>query len=518
MEGWKELVKTVLLGTSTQRKDSIAVQQELKQYGVEAVDSSDRENNTLRALAAYTQLNKAGLTTDSLKNKLLYSSCPSEKKEVCSHKARLQLQHILQNNYEEILIELLKILDIQQQHIPHQLLPNLLTYGTIHKNVRPYLVPCLGERGVWLSQFNPHWNYVHRILATNDERIFELGSKDERLEYLENLRRLQPQKALQLIEKSWSSEAHAIRVSFLNVLYLNLSYDDEAFLEKCLKDRRKEVREKAVELLSHLPHAALIGRVQKLLEDAVQYNPQKRQVSLFLPEHCTTEMKENGVRVRYKPLPAEGQKANWLAQLMALTPPSYWSKQWDKTPEELLKEVAQTNWHSILIWAWATAAQRFQDHNWILACHRFYVDTQYNKRWTSLSIEFMYEGMSDEVFNTIALEYLTDSHSQSLSDDHPIVNFLLREDQQWNEELSKKVIHRIKYTIAQDSYVFHWALKSVLKRAAYAVPAGLYPVLNQNWPESSKSWHSWQMEVNNFLSILRFRGEVLNVHQGNDTL
>lgn len=510
MEGWKELVKTVLLGTATQRKNTNIAAKELEQYGINNTAQQEPEIKVLRALAAYAQLNKAGLVTEQLKNNYHYKNCAEEQQEVCSPKARLQLQHILKNNYEEILIEFLKILEQQQRRIPTQLLPELLTYGTIHKTVRPYLVPCLGERGKWLAQFNPNWSYVHRLLSMSDERVFELGCKEERLEYLENLRRSAPEKALSLIEKSWNSEAHLVRIEFLNTLYLNLSSADEAFLEKCLNDRRAEVREKAVQLLGHLPHAALIGRVQKLLEDAIQYNPKSREIKLFLPEHCNPEMKHNGVRARYKPLANEGQKANWLAQLIALVPPSYWSQLWDKPPEELLQQAATSKWGNLLIWAWATAAQQTKDNDWILACHRFYEQTKYNKRWLELSLDFVYDGISDEVFNTLALEYFSESHNLSLSDDHPVVNFLLREDQQWNEILSKQVIQRIKYTIAQDSYVFHWSLKSVLKRAAYAIPAHLFGTLSQNWPESSKSWHSWQMEVNNFLSILRFRNEVLS--------
>ena len=117
--------------------------------------------------------------------------------------------------------------------------------------------------------------------------------------------------------------------------------------------------------------------------------------------------------------------------------------------------------------------------------------------------------MPNDLFNTLAGEYLKTDNRPTLSDDHPIVSFLLAEGQSWNEDITKKIIKRIKNTIEQDTYVFHWSIKAVIKRAAFSIPPTLYEFVKEGWPTQSYGWHSWQKEVDAMLSILKVRQEIL---------
>src|SRR5690606_32529039 len=86
--------------------------------------------------------------------------------------------------------------------------------------------------------------------------------KDEtRIELIKMLRKHDPARARELVMESWSSDEYTTRTQFLLAFHHGLSMDDEPFLESCLDDSRKEVREQAQILLMALPGSRLVQRM-----------------------------------------------------------------------------------------------------------------------------------------------------------------------------------------------------------------------------------------------------------------
>lgn len=93
----------------------------------------------------------------------------------------------------------------------------------------------------------------------------------KRAEFLRDLRRLNPEAARHLLEKSWAAENPDGRVQLLSTLQIGLGADDKPFLESIQKGRAPRVRKLAQRLIGALSGkgaenpaiAACMERIQK---------------------------------------------------------------------------------------------------------------------------------------------------------------------------------------------------------------------------------------------------------------
>lgn len=508
MNAWQELVRQALIGNISSKKISPLLLEQFQQYGLNLSPNQAPEAILLKAAAIQNKLYSVAQIPPSIPSEL-GQIAPEETLEYCHIQRRYQLQYILKHRYDEMLIELLDLLKDRCQIIPPDLLPELLNYGIKRPLTQALIIACIGNRGHWLAPFSENWAYVQS--STETEEVFFYGKQEERFNFLRKVRLDDPTRALQLLEQVWDSESFNTKASFLKVLQQNLSPSDEAFLNTALEDNRQEVRSQAAILLALIPSSQLVQRMQTLVSQLVIYDASKENIQVALPATCTKRMKTDGIAPRQTFIKDHGPKANQLAQIIAKIPPEWWEKQLNKTPQELFVLAAKTEWKNVFVWGWAMAAKNFQSEAWIVACHQFYLDTFFRHNWSNFSIDFLYQDLPNDLFNTLAGEYLKTDSRPTLSDDHPIVSFLLAEGQSWNETMTKKIIQRIKNTIEQDTYVFHWNIKAVIKRAAFSIPPKLYEVVKEGWPTQSYGWHSWQKEVDTMLSILKVRQEILTL-------
>ena len=116
----------------------------------------------------------------------------------------------------------------------------------------------MGKRGYWLAAHNPDWNYVNSEIT---DKAWQTGSKEARRSLLQRLREQGADKAREKLQKTWKKESAEERASLLAALEINLSMNDEPFLEAALDYKRKQVRDVAAKLLSKLPESRLCQRM-----------------------------------------------------------------------------------------------------------------------------------------------------------------------------------------------------------------------------------------------------------------
>ncbi len=508
MNAWQELVRQALIGNISSKKISPLLLEQFQQYGLNLSPNQAPETILLQAAAIQNKLYSVAQIPPSIPSEV-GQIAPEETLDYCHNQRRYQLQYILKHRYDEMLIELLDLLKDRCQIVAPDLLPELLNYGIKRPLTQALIIACIGNRGHWLAQFSEKWSYAQTATKTDD--VFFYGNYEERSIFLQKVRLKEPARALELLEQVWDSESFNTKASFLKVLETNLSAKDEPFLNTALEDNRQEVRSQAAILLALIPSSQLVQRMQDLISQLITYDSKKETIRVELPATCTTKMKVDGIAPRQIFIKDHGPKANQLAQIIAKIPPQWWEKTFSKNPQELFLLATKTEWKNVFVWGWAMAAKNFQSEAWVLACHQFYLDTFFKHNWSNFSIDFLYQDLPNDLFNTLAGAYLKTDNRPTLSDDHPIVSFLLAEGQSWNETITKKIIKRIKNTIEQDTYVFHWSIKAVIKRAAFSIPPKLYEVVKEGWPTQSHGWHSWQKEVDSMLSILKVRQEVLTL-------
>jgi hypothetical protein len=410
--------------------------------------------------------------------------------------------------HDEILLEWLASIANANEVLLPELLPELLDYCAKRDFLQSYLLPVLGQRGQWLAPLNPKWRYAQHV-HHQEQAIFFYGERAERLQYLQQLAQQQPLIALELVQKVWPEEGHALRAALLSV-FVPLPPLREAlpFWEQAAKDSRQTVRQQAIALLKHFPKASLVLRMQEHLQQHITFPNKKNTPEITLPKEITPTLRKDGIVEQKTWLLRQGKGANILTQMIATVPPQWWPTHfsWDRT--QWITWAQDSDWAQVFFTGWARAAQRFQDIDWLLDCQHWFLTQAFKQEINTSSFEFLYDNLPNTLFQQLAAQAIDLEGLRPFNDHHPLFTLLLIEEQAWSEDFSKKVIRRIQLTIERESYVFHWTLKAVLKRAAYAIPAYLHQWVKQGWPEQSAAWPSWQKEVHQLLSLLQFREQI----------
>lgn len=290
-----------------------------------------------------------------------------EQLRACSPGAALVLSRLLAGEQTLLLPGALARMSQHGLRLPYHLLPQALS--TTSKETRAALSPVLGERGRWLSQFNPSWKWVQDFLSDTEgalppdaETIWQEGSSARRAEILRRLRAVDPEKARAWLESAWKQEKAETRISFLETLEVGLSPDDEPFLEAALDDRSSGVRIMAAHLLTRLPSSALLQRMRQRAQSMITRQGGKLVVEP--PQRLPKDWLRDGIGE--KPLQKISARSWWLLQVLSFIEPTFWENLLDAQPAELLKSLADDPWEMQVLEGWSKAAIRYHSSDWIM--------------------------------------------------------------------------------------------------------------------------------------------------------
>jgi hypothetical protein len=217
------------------------------------------------------------------------------------------------------------------QRIPHRLIVALLDRATKNASLRHSASSVIGERGRYVAAHNREWNWVHasEAAATSSLDAGEISAERltnadplGRASLLQTWRGRDPLAAREALLGNWSSEIAADRREFVLALSTGLGPGDESFLESCLDDRGKTVREAAQTVLANLPTSAFVQRMVTRLDPLVNSKRFPRfSIEVELPEVLTDDAaKRDGLStVDTK------ARAALLQQLVSAAPISWWS-------------------------------------------------------------------------------------------------------------------------------------------------------------------------------------------------
>jgi len=354
MNDWELLTKHAILGTERQAFSLPKTQSPLSSLSaqLETKEPAEKLLHSAALLTEYRHIAWQPLTFDE-KPPLV----PSQAETLPQCTAVGLLRSILQednSNLQSALIkECLRLLQAAGQRVPFEFLPILLDKAKQEKNLWPYLKQTMGQRGHWLSQLNPDWQ-AFSDTDVQDER-WDTGSHAARLSYLQQARATEPSKARELLAATWQQETAQARQAFLATFWTQLSLDDEAFLENCLKDRSQIVRQLAAQMLGSLESRFL----KQLLERLSTYISVKKTLEIKLP--IKYEWAREGIKE--KPPSSMGEKAWWLYQMLLLVRPSFLLAYFELSAESYLKILRRTDFADMLSNALTVATQIHKDQS-----------------------------------------------------------------------------------------------------------------------------------------------------------
>ncbi|MGD9644667.1 MAG: DUF5691 domain-containing protein [Pirellulales bacterium] len=363
------LVSAALLGTRGSADRLPALPDELAT--VLSPAGRDAETRLLDAAAAATLCSRAG--AQAREGIARCAASPPDRWPECSPRAAAILAQAFAENLHPVLVEWLELAAAARQRPPHHLLPQLLEAAAARRALRPLASQVVDERGDWLMQFNPRWQFASPT-AEQPEQVWQLGNRQQRAEVLRTLRASDPAAARDLIATTWKDDGADERAEWAATLQIALSDADEAFLESCLDDRSSRVREIAADLLARLPGSQLTTRMIERAAPLVAFHPGeigkllnlKRAVQpsleVTLPAAYDKSWQRDGISER----PGEklGQKQWWLLQIVGGVPLDHWTNTFGASASTIVA-AAPSDFATVLVRGWLIALARRPVVEWI---------------------------------------------------------------------------------------------------------------------------------------------------------
>lgn len=286
------------------------------------------------------------------------------------------LRELLAERKAGLFEEWVSLAAASDMHCPRELLPRYLSLWKQRgsSGLRDHLRAVAGPRGRWLADRDEQWAGLFGQTARSDDvgritELFETGTTEERLAALGQLRRLDPHAARARLEQDFGRDRAEERALFVGALADDLVSEDEAFLESCLGDRSKRVKDRAASLLALLPSSALASRMRERLEGMVRIERQglmrRPTIELQLPDALDDAMKRDGLVMEKRR--TLGPKAAVVADLVAATPLTWWCEHFGLDPAALVKAARAGEWTLALFDGWQRRMAREPDAAWIRA-------------------------------------------------------------------------------------------------------------------------------------------------------
>ena len=383
LSGWEGLSRKALLGSSRAKVEG----NESALPGVEFAAAADTpECVLLRQAAFFSPLLRAGRLLPGRADATgeTQNSAPPERRPSVNKRSGMHLQTILgAPTRHGLLPEWLATCRIAEKRVPFHLLPDILEFGRRMTAV-PSFCSVIGSRGFWLAAQNTDWSYIeyealHTCYADAPASMFiearsemevretwRTADKDMRINTLRALRRTGSQLALELVNETWDHESAGDRALMVASLRPDATMADEPFCERALRDRSRDVRLGAAELLMMLPDSAYSVRCRSRARKLIRATrPANGAPSLEVapPDEADESLKGDG----FEPVKTAALKMGEIAQrilfVVGAVPPTYWLNELPMriTPDEFVDAVRRSEWPEPILQGLQQASIRFAD-------------------------------------------------------------------------------------------------------------------------------------------------------------
>lgn len=482
MEVWQEALKIALIGTERQAPTSLATAEPLSRLGAEW-DMEEKERNLLRASGLLTAYRRAGYRPIQ-SGETPPAPAEANEKPAVPGVWMQDLMAMVAGQYREALPEWLQLASEQGWRFPEEHLVELLDFGHGHPELRAALLPLLGMRGRWLAAQNPDWHYALQFslfeiendweaeaVAEETEKIWQTGTKEERVVLLHRLRRSDPGRARALVESTWKQDVPAERAEFAATFIAGLSMEDEPFLETALDDKRKEVRTAAQDLLARLPESRFCQRMWERLRPLVQLQtseavaPQQEGqgglwnrframmtpkaaatpaeiILVTLPQLCDKAMIRDGIEAK-SPVSGVNEKTWWLRQMLERIPLALWSREWQRAPAAIVAANRSEEWSRTLLESWTLVLRQDRDPEWATALFAVWCEQLPNSMPSDIVWK---ETLPPDIFEAGLLHLLEQNAD-------PAFILLVEYDRVWSMSLAQVVLDKLNAFTGNRAYL-----------------------------------------------------------------
>jgi hypothetical protein len=369
----EELTESAILGTNRRPANKLTLSEaNLLSRTLQDIDKQAKspEATLLDKLTALSMTRKSGQLPRRFVGVEL-SKCPAETKACVGEKSLALLKQILEPESKggeprrlKLISDWLRACNQRELRVPSEFVPRLLEACGALTDLHPLVACACGEHYQWLLSQNSLWQKTFNNLESQDAgelaRLFDTAEAQERARALSLWRKIDSTAAAAALQATWLQETPESRAALVKSLSTNLSGNDETFLEEVvLKDRRKEVRTQAAQLLAQIPQSRFILRMKKRAEAC--FSLRNKTLTVTLPEALDDDAPKDGID-DLQTNSKLGQKAGWMMQFIAYTDPSHWLELFQVSAEELLAAVLNDKeWRTVFELGLLEATGRYQN-------------------------------------------------------------------------------------------------------------------------------------------------------------
>jgi len=342
------------------------------------------------------------------------------------------------------------------------------------------LLGVLGQRGEWLARFEPAWNWaVSGHLETDASAHWDTGSQEQRSLHIARLRQSHPAEARELVQNGFSKLDARERTGLLEQLRAGLGSADEDFLESCLTDRSKEVRQIAADLLARLPDSRYVERMAGRLGQCLGQERRllRQVVTLEAPAQFAPDWKADALDEARAKSETLGDRAWWLYQLARYVPLEWWQQQTGMNPTDLLTWLPKTDWHEAILRAWGEVIRRSPNAEWALALYT-------SKLLKKMSIDPL------DLLSHLPLEERTRQWLLALgTQQSAVISLGARLEQIMQafphgipETITEAVLQTLRDSLHTDARRYDYAIRKTLPEFICLIPMHCLDAAAQGWP------------------------------------
>ena len=492
MKLWEDIINKATLGSGKLPLKSSDIPEIIAQE-YDVPDSQDPEEDFLRLSALIYQYKQAGSLPLNFQS-IVQAEAESEIKSYCSSKANDVLKTILDEELFPFLKLWLKRCASTALIVAPELIPDLLDIALRKKEFKKLILDVSGKRGEWLCQLNSRWNFSPP--SKDQNVIWETGSPEDRKQLLRELRENNPSEALDLLKTTWITEGANEKLTYLEVLRINLSSSDLTWLES-LKEKGQKVKAAILDLIKSIPSSAVVQEYSSVLKNSITIKKGKALLGMInktgLDVSDSLSISDAVFNSGIEKLSSDKNVSDnqyILAQLISAVPPSFWNDHLQLPAEAIIQLFQKEKQTAFYIPALAIASIKFKDTNWIKSVLDHGDDIIINS-----SIALLIHGLTGTDRDEYARKFLKEKPQE-------IIRVVIDHDEEWSMELAKSIL---QYT-ANEVYNYN---RSFYRPAAPLIPVSILDVLDSFTPTEEQKKVYWKNQSDELARLLTIKQQTL---------
>jgi hypothetical protein len=327
---------------------------------------------------------------------------------------------------------------------------------------------------------------------------------------LAGIRKRDRARSIAWLRSTWDTDAPEAREAFLTILAEEVGTDDESFLEFALDDKRKAVRLAAADLLARLPESGharrMLARLESLIELEAPHGGilgklRKRKLRVDLPAAPDKAAQRDGIEAKPPASRKIGERAFWLAQMLAMVPPAHWCRCFDCDAQTFLDAALATDYANEILSALTEATVRNSQGEWSQALALTWMASSQEMPEVMLALYKLAKAAPSVERAALIERQLRDAKPANAD---YISHLLDSVEMRWNETITKLAFDHLANLVASSKE--NWSqsrnrLDSWARRCDIGVGAQRAAALLDKCGED----HSWRNALEQFNDIVAFR-------------